>query len=63
MAQRCGADMVMSGRETYTMRHMRWGVAVLGLCVLTGVTGCGGRQAEIKEDRLTVGRVLSLIHI
>ena len=39
------------------MRHMRWGVAVLGLCVLTGVTGCGGRQAEIKEDRLTVGRV------
>ncbi len=49
--------MVMSGRETYTMRHMRWGVAVLGLCVLTGVTGCGGRQAEIKEDRLTVGRV------
>lgn len=39
------------------MRHMRWGVAVLGLCVLTGATGCGGRQAEIKEDRLTVGRV------
>ena len=39
------------------MRHMRWGVAVLGLCVLTGVAGCGGRQAEIKEDRLTVGRV------
>ena len=37
------------------MRHMRWGVAVLGLCVLTGVTGCGGRQAEIKEDRLKVG--------
>ncbi len=39
------------------MRHMRWGVAVLGLCVLTGATGCGGRPAEIKEDRLTVGRV------
>ena len=39
------------------MRHVRWGVAVLGLCVLTGATGCGGRQAEIKEDRLTVGRV------
>ena len=39
------------------MRHMRWGVAVLGLCVLTGGTGCGGKQAEIKEDRLTVGRV------
>ncbi len=41
----------------HTMRHMRWGAAVLGLCVLTAATGCGGRQAEIKEDRLTVGRV------
>ncbi len=39
------------------MRHMRWGFVVVGLSVLTGVTGCGGRQAEIKEDRLTVGRV------
>jgi outer membrane protein assembly factor BamE (lipoprotein component of BamABCDE complex) len=40
------------------MRHMRWGVASSsGLCALTGGTGCGGRQAEIKEDRLTVGRV------
>lgn len=39
------------------MRQMRWVAAGLGLCILTGAVGCGGRQAEIKEDRLTVGRV------
>ncbi len=39
------------------MRHMRWGFLVMGLCALMGGTGCGGKQAEIKEDRLTVGRV------
>lgn len=35
-----------------------WGV--LGACALVGllgVAGCGGQRAEIKEDRLTVGKV------
>jgi outer membrane protein assembly factor BamE (lipoprotein component of BamABCDE complex) len=32
-------------------------MTVLGLCILTGAAGCGAKQAEIKEDRLTVGRV------
>ena len=35
------------------MKHI-W--IALGLC-LAAATGCGGKQAEIKEDRLTVGRV------
>ena len=39
------------------MRHMQWGLALVGICVAIGLTGCGGKQAEIKEDRLTVGRV------
>lgn len=39
------------------MRHKRWGSVMVVFCVLIGVTGCGGTQAEIKEDRLTVGRV------
>ena len=39
------------------MRHMQWGLALAGICVVIGLTGCGGKQAEIKEDRLTVGRV------
>jgi outer membrane protein assembly factor BamE (lipoprotein component of BamABCDE complex) len=30
---------------------------LVGLCLSMGVAGCGGKQAEIKEDRLTVGRV------
>lgn len=29
----------------------------VGLCLSMGLTGCSGKQAEIKEDRLTVGRV------
>lgn len=39
------------------MRHTQWALALVGICVVTGLTGCGGKQAEIKEDRLTVGRV------
>ena len=30
---------------------------LVGLCLSMGLAGCGGKQAEIKEDRLTVGRV------
>jgi len=29
----------------------------LGLCLAVGAAGCGGGTAEIKEDRLTVGKV------
>ena len=29
----------------------------LGLCLSVVVSGCGGEKAEIKEDRLTVGKV------
>jgi len=29
----------------------------LGLCLSVVVAGCGGEKAEIKEDRLTVGKV------
>ena len=39
------------------MRRMQWGLVLAGLCVMMGWAGCGGKQAEIKEDRLTVGRV------
>lgn len=45
------------GRGTQTMRYRQWGLALVGICVAIGLTGCGGKQAEIKEDRLTVGRV------
>ena len=43
------------------MGDMRRGlVLIMGVCVVMGADGCGGKQAEIaeiKEDRLTVGRV------
>lgn len=39
------------------MRHMRRGWLLVGLCIVMGWSGCGSKQAEIKEDRLTVGRV------
>ncbi len=39
------------------MRDMRRGWVLVGLCIVMGWSGCGGKQAEIKEDRLTVGRV------
>lgn len=40
-------------------------VITTGLClmVLAGATGCGGTQAEIKEDRLTVGKVQGEIKV
>ena len=30
---------------------------VLGLCLVVSAAGCAGGKAEIKEDRLTVGKV------
>ena len=39
------------------MKQWHWGVMVAGVCMSIGLTGCGGKHAEIKEDRLTVGRV------
>ncbi|MGZ8382743.1 MAG: outer membrane protein assembly factor BamE domain-containing protein [Nitrospira sp.] len=39
------------------MRQLRRGLLLVGLCIVMGWSGCGGKQAEIKEDRLTVGRV------
>jgi outer membrane protein assembly factor BamE (lipoprotein component of BamABCDE complex) len=36
------------------MRHT-W--IMVGLCLAVVSAGCGGKKAEIKEDRLTVGRV------
>ncbi|MEK6640762.1 MAG: hypothetical protein AABZ17_08835 [Nitrospirota bacterium] len=35
----------------------------LGLCVSVVVAGCGGGTAEIKEDRLTVGKVQGEIKV
>lgn len=29
----------------------------MGLCLVVAVSGCAGGRAEIKEDRLTVGKV------
>lgn len=39
------------------MTHMGRGLILAGLCIVMGWSGCGGKQAEIKEERLTVGRV------
>ena len=39
------------------MTQMRRGLMLMGLCIVMGWSGCGGKQAEIKEERLTVGRV------
>ena len=39
------------------MKDMRRGWLLVGLCMMMGWSGCGGKQAEIQEDRLTVGRV------
>jgi outer membrane protein assembly factor BamE (lipoprotein component of BamABCDE complex) len=41
------------------MRHV-W--TILGLCFFMAVAGCGGK-AEIKEDRLTVGKVQGEIKV
>ena len=35
----------------------------LGLCVSVVVAGCGGGTAEIKEERLTVGKVQGEIKV
>ncbi len=37
--------------------RMKTGWVAVGLCLSLALAGCGGKQAEIKEDRLTVGRV------
>jgi outer membrane protein assembly factor BamE (lipoprotein component of BamABCDE complex) len=39
------------------MKDMRRGWLLVGLCMMMGWSGCGGKRAEIQEDRLTVGRV------
>lgn len=39
----------------------RW--SALGLCLLLVAAGCGGSRAEIKEDRLTVGKVQGEIKV
>ncbi len=36
---------------------------VMGLCLAIGGTGCVGGPAEIKEDRLTVGKVQGEIKV
>jgi outer membrane protein assembly factor BamE (lipoprotein component of BamABCDE complex) len=36
---------------------MKYTWILFALCLTAAATGCGGKQAEIKEDRLTVGRV------
>jgi len=35
----------------------------LGLCVLVAAAGCSSERAEIKEDRLTVGKVQGEIKV
>ncbi len=42
---------------------MKSGWMVLGLCLVTALGGCGGGRAEIKEDRLTVGKVQGEIKV
>lgn len=39
----------------------RW--SVLGLCLLLVAVGCASNRAEIKEDRLTVGKVQGEIKV
>jgi outer membrane protein assembly factor BamE (lipoprotein component of BamABCDE complex) len=36
---------------------------VLGLCLAVAAAGCAGGKAEIKEDRLTVGKVQGEIKV
>ena len=38
-----------------------WSILCLGLCI--AIAGCGGDRAEIKEDRLTVGKVQGEIKV
>lgn len=38
-----------------------WSMLCLGLCLFAA--GCGGNKAEIKEDRLTVGKVQGEIKV
>jgi len=35
----------------------------LAVCLSLGLAGCGGEKAEIKEDRLTVGKVQGEIKV
>lgn len=44
---------------------MNRNATTIGLClaVLVGATGCGSERAEIKEDRLTVGKVQGEIKV
>lgn len=42
---------------------MRAIAMTLGLCLTVAAAGCGGGTAEIKEDRLTVGKVQGEIKV
>ena len=43
--------------------QMRAIAMTLGLCLTVTAAGCGGGTAEIKEDRLTVGKVQGEIKV
>jgi len=47
-------DRVVVFQEELLMK--RTGMA-MGMCLVVAVSGCAGGKAEIKEDRLTVGKV------
>ncbi|MFO0707736.1 MAG: hypothetical protein U0412_12870 [Nitrospira sp.] len=42
---------------------MRGTGAILAMTLMVALVGCGGRTAEIKEDRLTVGKVQGEIKV
>ena len=45
------------------MTRVQQGLMVMGLCGMLAWAGCGKDRAEIKEDRLTVGRVQGEIKV
>ncbi|GKS58399.1 hypothetical protein YTPLAS18_19260 [Nitrospira sp.] len=45
------------------MTRVRQGLLVLGICSMFAAVGCGSERAEIKEDRLTVGKVQGEIKV
>jgi outer membrane protein assembly factor BamE (lipoprotein component of BamABCDE complex) len=47
-------DRVVVLQEEFPMKRT-W--MAMGLCLVVAVSGCAGGRAEIKEDRLTVGKV------
>lgn len=45
------------------MTRLRRGMMLIGICGMLAWAGCGGDRAEIKEDRLTVGKVQGEIKV